>query len=102
MYLKNIPVEYQPAYAWNWNGHITRDGIKKQIDDMYDSGIKAFYVIANPKNFRPTFQVTNLSPEYMSDEYLDLIYYSFEYATEKGMYTWLYNEGGFPSGRSKK
>jgi len=98
MYLKNIPVEYQPAYAWNWNGHITRDGIKKQIDDMYDSGIKAFYVIANPKNFRPTFQVTNLSPEYMSDEYLDLIYYSFEYATEKGMYTWLYNEGGFPSG----
>lgn len=98
MDFKNISVEYQPCYAWNWNGHITREGVKKQIDDMYDRGIKAFYVIAVPKNFRPTFQVSDLSPEYMSEEYLDLLFYSFEYATEKGMYTWLYNEGGFPSG----
>lgn len=98
MDFKNIPVSYQPAYAWNWNGNITREGIKEQIDDMYDSGIKAFYIIPVPKNFRPTFQISNLSPEYMSEEYLDLLYYSFEYATEKGMYTWLYNEGGFPSG----
>jgi len=98
MDFKNISVEYQPCYAWNWNGHITREGIKERIDKMFESGIKAFYVIASPKNFRPTFQVTNLSPDYMSEEYLDLLYYSFEYATEKGMYTWLYNEGGFPSG----
>jgi len=98
MDFKNIPVEYQPAYAWIWNGHITREGIKKQIDDMYDSGIRAFYIIASPKNFRPTFQVSDLSPEYMSEEYLDFLFYSFEYANKKGMYTWLYNEGGFPSG----
>lgn len=98
MDFKNIPIEYQPAYSWNWNGHITRDGIKEQIDDMYDSGIRAFYIIPVPKNFRSTFQVTDLSPDYMSEEYLELLFYSFEYAAEKGMYTWLYNEGGFPSG----
>ncbi|MBR5871484.1 MAG: hypothetical protein IKZ09_10670, partial [Clostridia bacterium] len=31
-------------------------------------------------------------------EYVDLVYHAYAYAKEKGMYTWLYNEGGFPSG----
>lgn len=98
MDFKNIPIERQPAYTWLWNTTVTRDKIKKQIDEMYASGIKAFYILGEPYRFRPMRRRTHLSPEYLSDEYIELVYYAFELAREKGMYTWLYNEGGFPSG----
>ena len=98
MDFKNIPVERQPAYTWLWNTTATREEIKKQIDEMYESGIRAFYILGEPERFRPTRRRTHLSPEYLSDEYIELVYYAFALAREKGMYTWLYNEGGFPSG----
>ena len=98
MNLKDIPVSYQPAYTWLWNTTITKEEINRQIDEMYECGIRAFYIIGEPKNFCPDSRCTYLSPEYLSEEYIDLVYYAFEQANAKGMYTWLYNEGGFPSG----
>ena len=98
MDFKNIPAEYHPAYTWLWNTTATRDEIKRQIEEMYESGIRAFYVLGEPERFRPNTRRTHLSPEYLSDEYIDLVLFASEYAKEKGMYTWLYNEGGFPSG----
>ena len=98
MNFKEIPVEYQPAYTWLWNSKITKEEVKRQIDEMYDAGIRAFYVLGEPEHFRPERRRTHLSPEYLSEEYLDLVYYAYEVAAGKGMYTWLYNEGGFPSG----
>ena len=65
---------------------------------MYESGIRAFYILGEPENFRPHARRTHLSPRYLSEEYIDLVYYAFERAEARGMYTWLYNEGGFPSG----
>ena len=93
-----IPPHCQVAYTWLWNTEITREGIHRQLDEMYDAGVRAFYVLAEPSNFRPTLRRTHLAPAYMSDEYLDLVYEAYEYGTSKGMYMWLYNEGGFPSG----
>ncbi len=98
MNLKEIPVKYHPAYCWTWSTIITKQEVKRQIDEMYECGIRAFYVLALPKGFRADSFKTDLYPEYLSDEYLDLLYYTFELAQEKGMYTWLYNEGGYPSG----
>lgn len=98
MDFKNIPVSAQPAYTWLWNSTITKEGIKQQIDEMYECGIRAFYALGEPEYFRPHSRRTYLSPEYLSDEYIELVHYAYSYAKEKGMYTWLYNEGGFPSG----
>ena len=98
MDFKNIPVNHQPAYTWLWNTTVTKEGIKERIDEMLDSGIRAFYVLGEPENFRPGVRNTHLSPDYLSEEYIDLVYYAYEYAKSRGMYTWLYNEGGFPSG----
>lgn len=98
MDFKNIPLSAQPAYTWLWNTAVTEDGIKQRIDEMYNLGIRAFYVLGEPENFRPTIRRTHLSPEYLSDEYIELVKYAFQYAKEKGVYMWLYNEGGFPSG----
>lgn len=94
----NIPVQYHPAYTWLWNTTATKEEIEAQIDEMYDAGIRAFYVLGEPENFRPTIRRTHLKPDYLSDEYIELVYHAYAYAKEKGMYTWLYNEGGFPSG----
>ncbi len=98
MDFKKIPVEYHPAYTWLWNTTATKEKIEEQIDEMYASGIRAFYVLGEPENFRPTTRRTHLQPEYLSDEYVELVYHAYAYAKAKGMYTWLYNEGGFPSG----
>lgn len=91
-------VRHQPVYTWLWNGVITKDGIKNRIDDMYASGIRAFYIIAEPRCFRPTMRATSLAPSYLTEDYLALLRYAHLYAKDKGMHTWLYNEGGFPSG----
>ena len=97
MNVREVLCKYQPAYCCLWTTEITRQEIKRQIDEMYECGIRAFYILAFPEGFRPYLRA-DLYPEYLSDEYLDLLYYSFELAQEKGMFTWLYNEGGYPSG----
>ena len=98
MEFTQIPAEYSPAYAWLWNTTVTREEVARQIDEMYDAGIRAFYVIGEPENFRPNRRRTYLKPEYLSDGYIELLMFAADYAKQKGMYTWLYNEGGFPSG----
>ncbi len=98
MNFKNPPVKYQPAYIWFWNAPITREGIKQRIEEMYEMGIRAFCVWSLPKNYSPNRMRTYLEPEYLSDEYFELLEYSFQVAKGKGMVCWLYDEAGCPSG----
>ncbi len=51
---REISVEYEPVYCWLWNSTVTKDGIRSRIDEMLRAGIKAFYVLGEPKNFRLT------------------------------------------------
>ncbi len=95
---KNVPIELAPIYGWNFNDKLDKDIIKKQIDDMSRAGIRAFYVIPEPKEFRPNSMPTALEPDYLSDEYMEYFEFASEYAKEKGMLMWLYDEGGWPSG----
>ena len=98
MDFKNVPVTCHPAYTWLWNGTVTKEETARQIDQMYQNGIRAFYALGEPERFLPNRRRTYLKPEYLSDEYMEMVYFAFEYADKKGMNTWLYNEGGFPSG----
>lgn len=82
-----------PAYIWEWNGHVTREQVHRQIDDMYHRGIRAFYIIGAPTSFRPTSRKTDLKPDYLSAEYLSLVHDASQYAKSLGMYPLLYNEG---------
>ena len=72
--------------------------IKEQIDEMYKQNILGVYVIPHSKKFRPNTMVTNLQPEYLSDEYFRLCAYAFEQGKKLGMNCWIYDEGGWPSG----
>ncbi|MBR6740088.1 MAG: hypothetical protein IKM04_03380 [Clostridia bacterium] len=87
-----------PVFFWLWNARITREGIVSQLDDMCRADIRGFSVIPEPPTFRPTSMVTELDPPYLSDEFMELIRFTAEQASERGMVMWLYDEGGWPSG----
>lgn len=87
-----------PVYVWVWNDACTRETIDNQLAEMQNLGIRAFYILPEPKNFRPDSMPTDLTPEYLSDEFFELCAYAVQKANELGMLCWLYDEGGWPSG----
>lgn len=91
---------YYPVYSWMWNGILTKEEIKKQLDEMYERSIRGVYAIPLPKEFRPKTMVTDLQPSYLSDGYFEMLSFAAEYAKAKGMTFWLYDEGGWPSGNA--
>ncbi len=90
--------DFSPIYTWAWNVPVTREGIRTRIDSMKEAGIRAFYILPLPPEFRSTRMITSLSPAYLSDDFFDLVRYAVEYAAGEGMRCWLYDEGGWPSG----
>ena len=90
--------EYDVTYMWLWNVPITRELIDRELDAYKRAGINSLYIVPLPKDFRPETIRTYLSPEYMTEEYLDLAEYAVRRALELGMKPWLYDEGGWPSG----
>ena len=71
--LKNIPREYDVVYSWLWASPITKDVIDHRLDEMVQAGIKSAYIIPLPKDFRPETLRTFLDPEYLTDEFFELI-----------------------------
>lgn len=88
----------QPVYSWLWNAPVTRESVVRGLDEMLSGGIRAFYVIPEPPEFRPGKMETHLSPPYLSEEYMLLVRFTMEQAKLRGMSMWLYDEGGWPSG----
>lgn len=91
-------VSYAPVYIWVWNDVCTRALIDEQLDEMQRLGIRAFYILAEPKAFRPDSMPTNLQPDYLSSAFFDLCAYAIGQGSARGMRCWLYDEGGWPSG----
>ena len=92
------PLGYAPVYTWLWNDAITAEETEKQLNEMHDLGIKRFYVLPMPKDFRPDSQPSRLEPDYLSDEFFKEYRRAVISAAEMGMEVWLYDEGGWPSG----
>lgn len=89
---------YAPVYIWVWNDICTREIIDAQLSEMQGLGIRAFYILPEPKHFRPNSMPTRFEPEYLSDEYSELCFYATEQGKKLGMLCWIYDEGGWPSG----
>lgn len=95
----NFPdVSYAPVYVWVWNDICTREIIDVQLAEMQNLGIRSFYILPEPKNFRPDSMPTNLTPDYLTSEYFELCAYAVEKGKAIGMQCWIYDEGGWPSG----
>ncbi len=96
--LRCVPREFDVVYSWLWASPITKDVIDHRLDEMVRAGIKSAYIIPLPKDFRPETLRTFLDPEYLTDEFFELIRYTVEEADKRGIVFWLYDEGGWPSG----
>ena len=90
--------DVSPVYAWLWNSEITEELIEEQTDEMIAQGIRAAYILPMPKGFRPTTMVTPMSPEYLSEDFFNLVGFAIDCAEKKNISMWLYDEGGWPSG----
>ncbi len=62
--LKDPPAEFWPVYSWEWNDTITPDGILRRLRSMRERGIRAFYILPMPPEFRPHTMPTHMSPGY--------------------------------------
>ena len=91
-------VSFAPVYVWVWNDKCSKEIIDDQLSEMQTLGIRAFYILPEPKAFRPHSMPTNLDPDYLSKEYFELCAYAVSKGKELGMLCWIYDEGGWPSG----
>ena len=82
------PAEYRGAPFWSWNGKLDRDRMKEQIDDFKEMGFGGFHIHSR----------IGLADEYLGEKFLKDVKFCQEYAAEKGMYTYLYDEDKWPSG----
>ena len=96
--LKEPRTEFYPAFSWVWSTPISREEIRRQLDQYAANDVRMLYILPEPKDFRPKTMPTTLDPDYLTEEYFEIYRYAVEYAEQKGMQLWLYDEGGWPSG----
>ena len=96
--LKNTPTENCVNYNWLWHSSVTEEETRRQIEEMQQVGIKSICILPLPKEFRPNYMNTHMSPDYLSDAFFEQVAFAVKTAKEKGMVVWLYDEGGWPSG----
>lgn len=85
---KNPPQEYRGVPFWAWNAALDEKELKEQIDYFYEMGFGGFHMHVRQ----------GLETEYMGPEFMDAVRFCSEYAEEKGMRAWLYDEDRWPSG----
>ena len=89
---------HSPAYFWMWNSKLDPEQLNAQVDDMLAHGMRSLCIHPFPKNFRPGAFDTEMSPDYLTEEYFLVFSNVVEHAASLGMNVWLYDEGGWPSG----
>jgi hypothetical protein len=99
--LADPPAEFRPAMFWLLNGKLTPDRIRAQIRDMHERGCGGFFLHPMGERFRLGDFIEGIDPPYLSDEYFAMIRVAVEEADALGMYAWLYDEGGWPSGSAQ-
>ncbi|MBP5638561.1 MAG: hypothetical protein J6X55_03720 [Victivallales bacterium] len=99
----NAPAnEFYPGFFWMWNKKLERKVLFAEMDDMVEHGSRAVCLHPYPDAFVPQNYASQhglgMSPDYLTDEYMDILSDVMDYAEKVGMVPWLYDEGGWPSG----
>lgn len=85
---KNPPAKYRGTPFWSWNGKLDTEKMKQQIDNFEKMGFGGFHIHSR----------IGLEDEYLGDTFLEKVKACHQYAAEKNMYTYLYDEDKWPSG----
>lgn len=95
---KNPENVFSPGYFWMWNDRLDVAKLNAQLDDMVAHGVRSVCMHPFPKNFRPGIFTSEMSPDYLTAEYMTVVSNVVDHIAELGMNAWLYDEGGWPSG----
>ncbi len=85
---KNPGASYSPMPFWFWNDTLDKDELIRQLDDFHKHGIDGFVV--HPR--------MGMQPDYLSEEYFELLTAVVEAAQKRRMNVILYDEAMYPSG----
>lgn len=89
------PKEARPLVWWHWmNGNITKDGIRKDIEWMHESGIAGFHIFDAGMT---TPQIVDKRIEYMTPEWNDAFSYALSLADSLGMEVTIASSPGWSS-----
>ena len=94
---RNPPPEFSPSFFWLWGGTLAKDGVLAAFDDMAAHGARTACIRPYPKAFR-WFVESPMVPDYLTDGYFDLYGEVLDHIERAGGRSWLYDEGGWPSG----
>lgn len=82
--------EFAPIPFWFWNDKLSKEKLKKQLEDFYTKGIRSFVI--HPRKGLPE------SNRYLSDTFLDYVEFIVREASKLKMTIFLYDEAMYPSG----
>ena len=89
---------FSPAFFWIWNAPLRVGELCAQLEDMRAHGLRNVCIHTFPKGFRPGTCPSEMAPDYLTPEFLDVFAAVVRRAGELGMHAYLYDEGGWPSG----
>lgn len=85
---KAPPAVYRSVVFWSWNAQLSQDRLKDQIHRMKSAGIGGFFMHARE----------GIKTSYLGTEWFGMIRTCVDEAAKLGMYAWIYDELGWPSG----
>lgn len=79
---------YKPISFWSWNGDMREEEIRWQISEFKEKGYGGFFIHSRAGRLI----------SYMGDDWLGACAVAIDEAEKQGLYVWLYDEDGWPSG----
>ena len=86
--LKNPPKDYRAVPFWSWNDKLDPEFLRWQVREMEKAGLGGYFMHARG----------GLQTEYMSEDWMECIDACIDEGNKLGMYSWCYDEEGWPSG----
>ncbi|MDA3817255.1 MAG: glycosyl hydrolase [Prolixibacteraceae bacterium] len=84
----NPPAEYSITFYWGWDGNVTEEVIKRDLDEFQSKNVQVV-------TLEPGY---NMSNAYLSDAWFEDVRNAVKLAKERGMKVYLVDEGKYPSG----
>jgi hypothetical protein len=84
----NPPVEYSITFYWGWDGNVTEEVIKRDLDEFKSKNVQVV-------TLEPGYNMRNA---YLSDGWFEDVRTAVKLAKERGMKVYLVDEGKYPSG----
>jgi len=92
---RNPESRFSPGYFWCIGYPMEPEELERQLEEMAAHGVKSVCLHPVPREFRWT---TEMSPDYLSEEFHAIVTRLVRKASALGMNYYLYDEGGWPSG----